>query len=275
MKNVKNVLEDVVKVWGFDGLAAASWFIGSTIAPEIREEFKFFPFMEMTGVTGSGKTTLLCLLWKIMGRDDYEGICPKNCTMVGFHRVLKLSENDPVVLLDDYRDPKYDSKYDMDIVKNAYNGHLRRISGGTKGEVVETNYTCSFMFCQEEMINCSDAMRSRIVSVNLIRNKRPVAEDLCRDLNKLRAVDFLSFRNELEFGKEKIYKLFCEKYDQVKQVWEARSEPSRKLNNYAMVVACGQALAEFIECDYRYSGKLDDWMYMRSVTTQEVANDNK
>lgn len=71
--------------FGARGLLALAYWFGSLFAEQIRDRFESFPFLEIVGEAGSGKTTLLETLWKLFGRNAYEGFDPMKSSHVGDH----------------------------------------------------------------------------------------------------------------------------------------------------------------------------------------------
>jgi Cdc6-like AAA superfamily ATPase len=65
-----------------------SFFFGSLFAEQVRTEMKSFPFLEMHGLPGTGKTTLVEFLWKLLGRENYEGFDPAKATPAAMARNL-------------------------------------------------------------------------------------------------------------------------------------------------------------------------------------------
>src|SRR5690606_32670331 len=72
--------------FGCQGLVALVFFFGSLFCEQIRARYQSYLFLEMTGEAGAGKTTLLNLLWKLMGREGYEGFDPMKSTKAGRSR---------------------------------------------------------------------------------------------------------------------------------------------------------------------------------------------
>ncbi len=67
-------IDDLLIAYGGNGMAALSFFSLSLFAEQIFRELMEFPFFAMIGEKGAGKTTLLRFLWKLLGRNKYEGL---------------------------------------------------------------------------------------------------------------------------------------------------------------------------------------------------------
>lgn len=64
------------KLWtayGAKGLIALTFWQITLFAEQIREAHKSLAFLQIIGEPGSGKSTLLEFLWRLYGRDSYEG----------------------------------------------------------------------------------------------------------------------------------------------------------------------------------------------------------
>jgi len=66
----------------------------------VRITDKSYPFLELIGEAGSGKSTLIEFLWKLLGRDDYEGTDPTKSTLAGRTRTFGQVGNLPMVLIE-------------------------------------------------------------------------------------------------------------------------------------------------------------------------------
>ena len=66
----------VIDAFGMNGLIATAYWMMSLFAEQIREQTKSLAFLEMSGLPGTGKSTLIEFLWKVIGRENYEGFDP-------------------------------------------------------------------------------------------------------------------------------------------------------------------------------------------------------
>jgi hypothetical protein len=128
-------LADLWTAYGAKGLVCLSFFFGSLFAEQVRTEMKSFPFLEMHGLPGTGKTTLVEFLWKLLGRENYEGFDPAKATPAAMARNLGKVGNLPVVLIEGDRreEASHARKFEWEELKTAYNGRTVRARGVRNG----------------------------------------------------------------------------------------------------------------------------------------------
>lgn len=59
--------------YGARGTLMLATFVASMVGEQVRERFESLPFVELVGEPGAGKSTLIEFLWKLFGREQYEG----------------------------------------------------------------------------------------------------------------------------------------------------------------------------------------------------------
>ncbi|MCK7172399.1 hypothetical protein L8P05_00485 [Enterobacter cloacae] len=89
-------VDDICTAFGEKGYVA----LGSLFTEQIRERHKSFPFLEIVGEPGTGKSTLIEFLWKLAGREEYEGFDPSKSTAAARGRNFTQVVNLPVVLIE-------------------------------------------------------------------------------------------------------------------------------------------------------------------------------
>ena len=167
-KQPVNWVHDIVEGWGIQGLVGLCGFLGSLIAQQIRAKQKSYPFLEIVGEPGTGKSTLLGFFWRLIGRDNHEGIDPNKSTKAGRLRTLSQTSNMPTVLIESDRDNAAsggrNNQFNWDELKNLYDGG----SIGTRGmknngnEVYEPPFRGTIIISQNLQVQASKAILSRI-----------------------------------------------------------------------------------------------------------------
>ncbi|WP_343560453.1 toprim domain-containing protein [Kiloniella sp. b19] len=159
-------VKDLWQAFGPEGIAALTFFFGSLFAEQIRSMHKSFPFLEIVGEAGAGKSTLIEFLWKLLGRNDYEGFDPNKETVASRARKFSQGANLPVCLIEsDREDVAKVKQYDWDELKTAYNGRSHR-GRGVKNSGNDTDdqpFRGSIVITQNNPVNASEAILQRIV----------------------------------------------------------------------------------------------------------------
>jgi hypothetical protein len=167
-------LADFRTVFAMNGLVCLVFWFGSLFAEQIREQVGDFPFLEMTGDHGTGKSTLLRLLWKLVGRANYEGLNPnaKGTTAVGIARNMSQVSNLPVCLVEsDTRPEGHQAKFSFDELKDAFNGGTIRSKGvkSNDNETLEPPFRGTVVIAQNAEVDGQPALLSRIVHLHFTR----------------------------------------------------------------------------------------------------------
>lgn len=162
-------LPDLWTAYGAKGITCLTFYFASLFAEQVRAEMKSFPFLEMHGLPGTGKTTLVEFLWKLLGRENYEGFDPAKATPAAMARNLGKVANLPVVLIEGDRreEANHSKKFEWEELKTAYNGRSVR-SRGVKNSGMETfepPFRGAIVIEQNEPVNASRAVLERIMSL--------------------------------------------------------------------------------------------------------------
>lgn len=163
------------RVRGDYGTVVMAWWLGTYFAEQIRGIDRSFPFFELVGQAGAGKSRLLEFLWRLSGREDYEGFDPSKATSVAIYREFAQVSNIPIALIEGDRndqDGKQSySKFEWDQLKDAFNGRSIR-SRGVKNNGNDTYsppFRAAIMISQNEPIQASEAMLTRLLHIRLTR----------------------------------------------------------------------------------------------------------
>ena len=149
------------------GLVCLVFWFGSLFAEQIRAEFSSFPFLEINGDPGTGKSTIIEFLWKLLGRDDYEGFDPSKATFAARTRAFMQVANMPVVLIEsDRTQPNSKTRqFDFDELKTAYNGRAIRSLGvyNRGNDIEEPPFRAAVVISQNAAVDGEPALLSRIM----------------------------------------------------------------------------------------------------------------
>lgn len=155
--------------FGVKGVVALAFWLGSLFAEQIRARDKSFPFLEAVGEAGAGKTTLIEFLWKLVGREDFEGTDPTKSTLAGRTRTFGQVGNLPMVMIEADRsngaDKQHAKQFDWDELKPLYNGRIGRARGhkSAGNETYEPPFRGAVVISQNAAVDASDAVLQRIV----------------------------------------------------------------------------------------------------------------
>jgi hypothetical protein len=209
---------DLWTAFGAKGIVTLGFFFATLFAEQIRRDRKSFPFLEMWGDPGSGKTTLVEFLWKLFGRENYEGFDPAKATQAALARNLGKVGNLPVVLIEGDRNEEasHARRFEWEELKTAYNGRSVRSRGvrNSGNETYEPPFRGGIVIEQNDPVNASRAILERIMSVGFDQTgwspaTKKAAERLEQwPIEKLSGFIIHAARREAE-----ILKIFRERFD--------------------------------------------------------------
>lgn len=168
---------DFHRVRGAYGTIVMAWWLGSYFAEQIRGLDRSYPFFELVGQAGAGKSRLLEFMWKLSGREDYEGFDPTKSTSVAVYRNFAQVANLPIALIEGDRNDE-DGKaksyktFEWDSLKDAFNGRSIRSKGvkNNGNDTYSPPFRATVMISQNEEVQASEAMLTRIIHVKLTRD---------------------------------------------------------------------------------------------------------
>lgn len=194
-----NWLNDLILGWGAKGIISLVGFMGSLFAQQIRDQQKSYPFLEMVGEAGTGKSTLLGFFWRLIGRDNHEGIDPNKASESARFRTLSRISNMPSVLIESDRDGAgigRNSQFDWDELKNLFDGGTTGTRGvKTQGnEVYEPPFRGTIVISQNLPVVSSQAILSRICHIFFTsKEQTPESEAAARRIERLQTEDISHF----------------------------------------------------------------------------------
>lgn len=153
-----------------NGMVALTFWNMAFFAEQIRRELKSLGFLEMIGLPGTGKTTLIEFLWKLCGRENYEGFDPAKSTLAAYTRNLSRIGNLPAVFMEADRgeDQPHSKKFDWDEIKPLYNGRIGRARGvkNSGNETYEPPFRGALVVEQNYAVNGSPAVMQRLMQLS-------------------------------------------------------------------------------------------------------------
>ncbi len=157
--------------YGEQGIIALAYWLGSLFAEQLRERQKSYPFIEIVGDAGAGKSTLIEFLWKLVGREGYEGFDPNKSTRAARARNFSQVSNLPVVLIESDRESEDNAKvkqFDWDELKPLYNGRgiFSRGVKNSGNETYEPPFRAAVVISQNNAVLASDATMQRIIHLH-------------------------------------------------------------------------------------------------------------
>lgn len=245
------------KLWtayGAKGLVALTFWQMTLFAEQIRDAHKSVAFLQIIGEPGSGKSTLLEFMWRLYGRDGYEGFDPTKATSAAIARNLGKVGNLPVVLIEGDRDETtpHSKRFEWDELKTAYNGRPVRSRGVRSGgmETYDPPFRGGVVIAQNFAVKASAALLERVMSITINKDGWTPATKVAADAIENWPTDDLSgFIVHIIRQEETWLKTFLESYKKhVADLPKTSGVTHQRLvKNHAQLAAALDALANCIE----------------------------
>ncbi|APC15123.1 hypothetical protein BLL42_05090 [Pseudomonas frederiksbergensis] len=188
--NLKSVIrfKDFVAYFGPRGVVAMAWWLGAVHAARIRQDHNSFPFLQIIGDAGVGKTLLLNYLQKLTAQVPY-AYSLAHSTPAARARFVASAENRVVIC---EQEGKSDEQIDWDELKPLYSeGSFAVRSGDGHAELLP--FKGALTITANQPLQCSDAVSSRMVTINF-SDDNPHATRVRPDaLNDLKAEKAIAF----------------------------------------------------------------------------------
>ncbi|MDR1853461.1 MAG: toprim domain-containing protein [Azoarcus sp.] len=253
--DISTDLKSTSKVWfdrfvdafGVKGIVALAYWFGTLFAEQIRDRFESYPFLEIVGEPGAGKTTLLETLWKLLGRNSYEGFDPMKASHVGFLRSMAQVSNLPVVLIESDRDSDGDAVrgraptlFHWDSLKSLYNGGSLRTTGvkSAGNDTYDPQFRAALVISQNAPVSASMPIMERIVQLSFDKSHQTeVGRDAALELGRMAASEVSNFLLRAAMKEEKVLSLIEEHAREYEKTLEAAGCVNQRIQkNYAQIM---------------------------------------
>lgn len=254
---VFNWWQDFHRVRGDYGTIILAWWLGSYFAEQIRGIDRSYPFFELVGQAGAGKSRLLEFLWRLSGREDYEGFDPSKSTKVGVYRNFAQVANLPVALIEGDRNDedgkKSYSAFEWDQLKDAFNGRSIRSMGvkNAGNDTYSPPFRASIMISQNEPIQASEAMLTRLMHIRLTREGQTLqTKELVDKLDRLPISLTSRFMVHAIKNEQTILNSYTQKVREYEKAYHARGITHTRIAlNHAQVEALIDCLQQHVLSD--------------------------
>lgn len=270
--------------FGAKGLAALTFWFGSLFAEQIRAAQSSYPFLEVVGEAGAGKSTLIEFLWKLFGRNGYEGFDPSKSSLAARARNFSQVSCLPVVLIESDRermegDKSHVKSFDWDELKTAYNGRSTRARGMATGgnETYEPPFRGAIVISQNNPVNASEAILSRIVHLYFDRSTQtPESGEAADALKFMPGEEVSGFILAATKREKKIMEVVAERTAIYLKELRARAEIKmpRLVETHAQMLALADALALVIKLTAAQQAALRQQIIDMAGERQQVINDD-
>lgn len=278
-------LGNYVTAFHWQGLAVLAFWAGSLFVQQIRARDKSFPLLEFTGDPGAGKSTVLEFLWKLVGREGYEGFDLLKATAAGRRRAFSQVSNLPVVIIESDRDDGQkdarQKQFCFDEVKPFFNGRGTGTLGVSRrgNETDESVFQASLIISQNAEVEGSEALLQRIVHCHADKKHHAQGtRDLARWFERQTVATVGGFLNRALSRERDFLEAYAQAYTKYETMLTgADLHNERIIKNHAQVAACGDALGvifgEFMTQELKTG--LFCYLNKRALTREKrLANDH-
>lgn len=271
---------DFIQVFHWQGITTLAFWLGSIFAQQIRSRDKSFPFLEVTGEPGAGKSLLLEFCWKLVGRENHEGMDPTKGSAAGRRRTFAQVSNLPVVLIESDRGDDVDSKskqFDFDELKPLFDGRgLGTLGVAKRGhDTEESIFQGALVIAQNATVEASEAVIQRIVHCHVTRDHHShQSEKLAKWFNQATAEDvggFLEAALQNEAAILATYDQQVQHYqERIRERGGIKTNLGRIVLNHAQIMACACALKHVIpQMNDQLLADLEEYLYQRALDRQQ------
>lgn len=267
-----------------NGLIALTFFFGSLFAEQIRSMQGYYTFLEVVGEPGAGKSTLIEFLWKLLGRDDYEGFDPSKSSHAARARNFSRVSNIPVSLIESERDDgdkkSHTKGFDFRELKTAFNGRSI-VSRGVKSagnETYEPPFRASILISQNAAVDSELAILERIVHVYCDkRNHSDAGEQAGEKLKQMTTAEVSGFLVKAVTKESAILKRYQALFDKYAKALASLPDlKNRRVRNcHAQMMALLNCLPLVVDIPESYITDTEEvLMNMASKREKDIGNDH-
>ncbi|WQG57035.1 hypothetical protein RHM66_17415 [Pseudomonas sp. RTB3] len=153
---------DFVAHFGARGVLAMAWWMGAVHAGRIREDHTSFPFLQIVGAAGSGKSLLLGYLQKLNGQTPYSNFLGHSTPAARARTFASAGQR--IVICEEQGE--LGQSIDWDELKPLFSSGSMSLRSGD-GLSEEVTFRGALVITANQRLECSDAVTSRMVTVNL------------------------------------------------------------------------------------------------------------
>jgi hypothetical protein len=270
---------DFLKVFHWNGVMCLTYWFGSLFAEQIRGLQKSFPFLEITGEHGTGKSTVIEFLWKLIGRDDYEGFDPNKASFPARARSFSQVSNMPVVLIESDREAggAKARMFDFEELKTAYNGRAIRSLGvfNRGNDTEEPPFRGSIVIAQNAEVDGTPALLSRIIQCHFTsRHFNEETRRLAPRFESATVDEMAGFLGRCLKKEAEILKTYRERLPVYQEFFSGKDvKDQRIIKNHATLMALAEAMALAVpELTQERLDQLAEHVYLRAVDRQQRLN---
>ena len=262
-------IDDFILAFGNQGLIVLTYFFASLFATQVRARYNFFPFLEFTGEAGSGKSTIIEFIWRLLGRDDYEGINPSISSVATRMRTLAQFSNMPTVFLEGQGEENSGKGRNNSWIQELnpmYNGRIIRPKSKRdhSNDTIEEPFLGSIVISQNRKVNAEDAIISRLIYLHMTRehhtNEGRIAAARLSRLESKEISSFLLFAIQRE---AQVLSYLESVYDQyVSEIMSKDGMKTTRLaNNHAVLLAMFECLAKLFKIKKEIVDETREFIY--------------
>lgn len=193
--------DDFVSYFGPKGVVAMSWWLGAVHAARIRQEQDSFPFLQLIGGNGFSRNLLLNYLQKLSGQTPY-AYSMARATKAARARLTAMAADRRVVIFE--QDRASDRQTDWDELKPLYS-NCSVITRPGYGPADALPFLGAVTISSDRQFRCSDAVRSRVVLIDMSDDNQEATKARYEALSNLDANKAIGFDVKVCDSEQRIF----------------------------------------------------------------------